>query len=235
MSNTIKNKNLKDHFDILSEKARQTIFSFIPAGPLLESFISYRSTLKQKRIIEFSESVKNALEDIGAKELDTSNLQTEDFVDLMELVFNKVINTRSAYKLERFRNILVNKIIDADKEDSLFKKYVNLLDQLEDIQILILDDFKNWKGNPIRSIIIAYEGDVGAAAQDEKIIKRISSKAGMDITKAEVEYYTNDLVNLGLVRNNAKVITAMGASSPQNNFQISPIGESFLNFIEFNA
>lgn len=235
MGNTIKNPHLKDHFDMVSEKVRQTIFSFIPAGPIFEAFWSYRNDLKQKRVNEFSESVKTALEEIGGTEMNASNLQTEDFVDLMELVYIKVMSTRSAYKLERFRNIMVNKIVEPDKERHLFKKFVNLLDQLEDIQILILDDFKYWKGNPIRSIIIAYEGEIGAAAQDDMVIERISLKAGTDITKAEVEYYTNELVNLGLIRNNARVITAMGASSPQNNFQISPIGMSFLEFIELNA
>ena len=231
MSDTIKNPKLKDHFELLSETVRQTVFSFIPAGPILESFWSYRNNLKQKRVLDFSKSVKTALEEIGEKEIHASNFQTEDFVDLIELVYSKVMNTRSAYKLERFKNILVNKIVEPNKE-ALFKKYVNLLDQLEDVQILILSDFRHWKGNPIRSVIIAYEGEIGAAHQDDTIIESVTKRAGRDVDKAEVEYYTNELVNLGLVRNNAKVITAMGASSPQNNFQISPIGSSFLEFIE---
>ena len=232
MDDTNKNHQYKDHVILVSEKIRQIISSYIPAGPIIEAFLSYRNELKQKRVIEFSESVKTALEEIGGKEIHASNLQTEDFVDLMELVYLKVISTRSTYKLERFRNILVNKIVEPDKEVHLFKKYVNLLDQLEDVQILILDDFKYWKGNPIRSIIIAYEGDVGAALQDDAIIERVSTKIGADITKGEVEYYTNELLNLGLIRNSTRVITAQGASSPQNNFQISPVGESFLKFIE---
>jgi hypothetical protein len=220
---------------LVSEKVRQTVFSFIPAGPIFETFWSYRSNLKQKRVIEFSESVKTALEEIGGKEIHASNLQTEDFVDLMELVYLKVISTSSVYKLERFRDILVNKIVEPEKENHLFKKYVNLLDQLEDVQILILDDFKYWKGNPIRSVIIAYEGEIGAALPDDAIIERISKKAGTNVTKSEVEYYTNELVTLGLVRNSARVITAMGENSPQNNFQISPVGLLFLEFIEMNT
>ncbi|NGF76547.1 hypothetical protein G5B10_11720 [Fluviicola sp. SGL-29] len=226
-----KNTNLKNHLEIASETVRQTIFSFIPAGPILEIFWSYRNNLKQKRVLDFSESIKTALEKIGEKELDSSNIQTEDFVDLMELVYVKVMSTRSAYKLERFRNILVNQIIQPNVETLLFKKYVNLLDQLEDVQILILSDFKYWLGTPIRSIVIAYAGEIALTYSDTQVIERISDSVGTDVTKAELEYYTNELVTLGLIRNNTKVITQMGSSSPQNDYQISPVGISFLEFI----
>lgn len=230
-----KNSTLKDHFEVVSETVRSTVFSFIPLGPVFDSLWNYRANVKQKRIIDFSESVKKTLDEISGEELHASNFETEDFVDIMEAVYMRVMNTRSVYKLERFRNILVNQIIDPDLETPMFMKYIQLLDQLDDAQIVILSDFRYWENEKIIGISVAYMGDVGAKFDDNHVVKELSGRLKKDVTKAEIEYFTNELVSLGLVRNNATVITAMGSSSPQNDFKISPIGKSFLKFIELNG
>lgn len=234
MEKVEKNQNAKEHIDLIQKTFQKTILGFMPGGVVIESFLNYRNDLKANRLLNFTENLKNAIEEIRGTEIDSSNFETEDFVDTMELIYSKVINTRSVLKLERFKDILVKKVIEPENSDYLFKKYITLLDQLDDIQILILSDFNDWYPQKIISIIIAYEGEVGRELKDDAIIKSISEKIDKPITKAEVEFFTNDLVNLGLIRNNAKVITAMGGSSPQNEFQISPIGQSFLEFITIN-
>jgi|GEM_PF-5352022 len=214
------------------EELQKIALSFIPAGPLFDGILGYYARLKQRRIIDFSGKLKEVFEENLDRKLAASDFENEDFIDVMEAVYSKVQTTQSIYKLERFRNILVKQIIEPQPEASLVFKYIKLLDNLNDVQIHILDDFRYWQGQRIINIIIAYEGDIGVNYADDYVIKRVSDKVGFDVSIAEVEYFTNELVSLGLIRNDSKVITAMGASSPQNNFQITSIGKAFLDFIE---
>lgn len=215
-----------------TESFQRIVLGFLPGGHVIDEFLNFRNNLKQQRVLKFSENVKKALEELTDEEIDESNFTSEDFVDIVEMIFTKVQNTKSEYKLERFRNILVKQLIDPQPEMDMIFKYVKLLDELNDVQIHILDDFRFWQGQKIISIIVAYEGEDGPKYKDDYIIKRISEKVGYDVSKSETEYFANELVSLGLVRNDSRVITAMGASSPQNNFQITQIGKRFLEFIE---
>lgn len=230
-----KNPKLKDHFEVVSESVIKTVFSFIPAGPIFDSFWNYRANLKQKRVIDFSESVKNALEEIGGNELHSSNFETEDFVDIMEAVYMKVMNTQSLYKLERFRNILVNQIIEPALETPMFMKYIQLLDQLDDAQIVLLDSFRYWEGQKINSIAVAYFGIEHNKYSGDHVMETLSQNLSRKITLAEAEYYMNELVSLGLIVNVSVSMPVVGKNSPHNNFQISIIGKSFLKFIELNG
>lgn len=230
-----KNPKLKENFDVISEGVINAILSFIPAGPLLSGFLNYRNNLKQKRILDFSESVKKALEEIDGKELHASNFETEDFVDVIEAVYMRVINTRSVYKLERFRNIIVNQIIEQRIETPMFNKYIQLLDQLDDAQIVILDTFRNWEGKKIISIAVAYLGNEHVIFPGAHVLEQLSKKLERNVTLSEAEYYMNELVSLGLIQNITISITAVGKNSPHNNYQISSIGKSFLKFIESNG
>ena len=68
--------------------------------------------------------IKSSLEEISNKEIDSSNFETEDFIDTIELVFMKVMNTKSVFKIERFKNIIVNQILEPETEHHLFRKYI---------------------------------------------------------------------------------------------------------------
>lgn len=184
-----KNPKLKDHFEVVSESVIKTVFSFIPAGPIFDSFWNYRANLKQKRVIDFSESVKNALEEIGGNELHSSNFETEDFVDIMEAVYMRVMNTRSAYKLERFRNILVNQIIEPKTEIDLSLKYIQLIDELSEFQILLLAKSKVLYPMSILSFI-------------ESIISRdnLNKDLSQLYKPSEIEFHLNDLISKGLLQ-----------------------------------
>lgn len=230
-----KNPKIKDHFEVASESVMKTVFSFIPAGPIFDSFWNYRATLKQKRVIDFSDSVKKALEEIGGYELHSSNFETKDFVDIMEATYLRVMNTRSEYKLERFRNILVNQIIEPTLETPMFMKYIQLLDQLDDAQIVLLDNFRYWEGQKINSIAVAYFGIEHKNYSGDHVMETLSQNLSRVITLAEAEYYMNELVSLGLIVNVSVSMPVVGKNSPHNNFQISIIGKSFLKFIEISG
>lgn len=230
-----KNSKTMDQIQVASEQLVKTVFSFIPAGPILDGLLNYRNILKQKRILDFSESVKKAMEEIEGKELNASNFETEDFVDVMEAVYMRAINTRSVYKLERFRNILVNQIIDSRLETPMFMKYIQLLDQLDDAQIVLLDNFRYWEGQKIVSIAVAYLGIEHSKFTGEHVLEQLSQKLNRNVTLSAAEYYMNELVSLGLIVNSSVSMPIVGKNSPHNNYQISNIGKSFLKFIELNG
>lgn len=228
-----KNEVIKENIDEIRNQFVNGILGFIPGGHLNE-FQNFHSNLIQKRLLHFCERLKNSLEAIIGIELTSGNFNNETFSDIVEIVFNKVKNTRSEYKLEQFKNILLNQILEPKNENPLFLKYIQLLDQLDDVQIVILNDFRFWHPSSVISIVVAYEGDEGKKLNENHILCSISEKVGRNVTISEVEYYTNELVSLGLVKNNAQIITAFGTNSPQNKFRISTIGLDFLSFIELN-
>ncbi|WP_343785282.1 hypothetical protein [Wandonia haliotis] len=180
-------------------------------------------------MLEFDASVKEALEEISERELHSANFETEDFVDLMELVYIKVMSTRSAYKLERFRNILVNQIVEPNQENNMSLKFVHLVEQLDDVQIIMLHDFLNHEGKEIPSLGALYSDGEDSPNQ---IHQFISIKVNRPVTLSELEFYLNELLSIGLIHNKSFIFTALGGSSTVNNYQISPIGKSFLEFIK---
>lgn len=201
-----KNPKLKDHFEVVSESVIKTVFSFIPAGPIFDSFWNYRANLKQKRVIDFSESVKNVLEEIGGNEFHSSNFETEDFVDIMEAVYMKVMNTQSLYKLERFRNILVNQIIDKPLDYQLTLKYVELVSSLSDIEMLILGFIKelyDYKGfytmKDICNKLAEYEREEDEIVINNNEIHVRIANSEMKITPFDIEFYVGELINKGLI------------------------------------
>lgn len=119
------------------EVFQKMVLGFMPGGHVVDEFLNFRGNLKQKRIIDFSESVKIALEEISGKEMDSGCFTTEDFVDVFESLINKVQNTKSLYKIERFRNIMVQQIVDPIESHETLK-FVHILDQLQDVDLVIL-------------------------------------------------------------------------------------------------
>lgn len=121
------------------EQFQKMVLGFMPGGHVIESFLNYRSDLKQKRVLDFSESLKNAFEQELGKDLENYNFENEDFVDLMDSVLTKVQNNRSQFKLDRFKAIIVNSV---KERNDLSQVYVNLTESLNEIQVKILDAYE---------------------------------------------------------------------------------------------
>ena len=120
------------------EEGNKLALSFMPGGAIIDSFLGYRSRLKQRRIIDFSESLKKVLEQFSGRELHGSDFEREDFVDIMESVYSAVQTTKSKIKLERLRNILARQIVYQSNENEMTIKFIQFVEQLTDTQLLIL-------------------------------------------------------------------------------------------------
>lgn len=206
MENFEKNRRLKDHFELVSETVRKTVFSFIPAGPVFDTFWSYRTNLKQKRVIDFSESVKKALEEISEKELHASNFETEDFVDIIEAIYMRVQSNKSTYKAERFRNILIKQVIDKPINHQLTLKYVELVSSLSDIEMLILEFIGEMRHYKVFCTMKDFCNKLAENEREEneiiinnnEINVRIANSE-LKITPFDVEFYVGELINKGLI------------------------------------
>jgi hypothetical protein len=105
-----------------AEVLQKMVLGFMPGGHLIDGFLNYRSGLKQKRVIDFFDSFKKELEEHTGRELSNDDFNNESFVDVMDSIASKAQTTKSQYKLERFRNILVKQVTETPPETELILK-----------------------------------------------------------------------------------------------------------------
>lgn len=232
MLDKVKHKKIFEAISQASNTISKLALDEIPGGSVLKAIWDFGPELRMNRSLEFLYSFQQALENHLGRNFYEHEIKNEDFSDLFFVVMSKVQTTKSQLKKTGFRNILLKQVINP-VEGQLAIKYAQILDSLNESQFYILCDFRDWDGkHKITSIIVAYMGNDGLKLKDEHSVDGLSKRVGTEVTKAEVEYYMNELVTMGLIHNSAKVITAMGSGSPQNDYRISSIGKSFLKHIE---
>ncbi len=218
------------------DELQKLALSFIPAGVILDSFLGYWSRLKQKRVIDFSERLRDILEQHAGRELTASDFENEDFIDIMESVYSEVVRTQSAYKLERFRNILAKQIIAPIEIDESIK-YIQILRDIQDADLVILLEMKNTKMNSELSVIRILTGRDIEFGDDDFSIQLQAGNRKFEITAGDVEFYINRLISLGLLNKRTVNMpgSVVGRKSNVKQFQslsISKMGKKFLAYIE---
>jgi hypothetical protein len=123
----------------VAESFQRMALGFLPGGHLVEEFLNFRGTLKQQRILSFSESVKEAFENLADIEINPSNFTTEEFVDVFDAVITKVQTTRSKVKLDCLKGIIVNQAINnSSANEVLSQKIIQTIEELNEVQLMIL-------------------------------------------------------------------------------------------------
>ena len=125
-----------------AESLIRASFGFIPfiGQSLTEIIFDHRSRIKQKRLNKFVTWLAEGIKKEG--NITEDQILTEDFGDLLETVLSKVSLTNNKNKLLRFRQILLNEIHNPMKDDINYK-YLELVDNLNDIQFGILTNYCN--------------------------------------------------------------------------------------------
>lgn len=178
----------------------------LPIGSEINLLLNARSNIRRTRLIRFFESFREELQKVYGKPLETDQITSEEFLDVMEAIMIKVQATKSAYKVERFRNILLRQAINPiDHQFAL--KYVQVIDDLSDVQMIMLSVFngfnsisKPWdfkyviwkKYNPegnTSSNIPSGDFDIQCAGQT------------IAIKHDELQFYFSDLITKNLVKN----------------------------------
>src|SRR3954470_4992929 len=97
---------------IAHQEAVASIFNIITSNiPVLgaiiqEGLVDYHGRVKQARINQFLEGLKQYFESLQGEEIEPEFLRSEEFSQFFELVIRKVAESKSDAKHEYFRNIL---------------------------------------------------------------------------------------------------------------------------------
>lgn len=110
---------------------------------------------KFERLEEFYLELKKDVDEIHNK-ISSSYTSQPDFLDIFELTAKYIVNERSEEKRASFRNILVNSIVSEDCSYDKTEKYLRIVEQMNNLEILILkvlvnpSKYNNKKGNIIK-------------------------------------------------------------------------------------
>lgn len=229
----------KHSFDSLQRIA----LGFMPGSHVIDEFLNFRGNLKQKRLLDFIDSLKSALENISEIEISGDNFTTEEFVDVFEAVIGKVLITKSVFKKEKFRNLLVNQIIDPITDDLLLLKFVEYLDNLNEVQIIILQKMclRSSFENVVFEELINSKDRYQSSLDDyyKTVHVQVADKA-LIIPRDDVQFYVNDLISKGLIIKKVEETSytefQLGGSGinkeVKDTFKISDVGKRFMEFIE---
>lgn len=217
------------------DELQKVALSFIPGGAILDGFLGFRSRLKQKRIIDFSDGLRLVLQKHLGRELTASDFENEDFIDVMESVYNEVLITQSRYKLERFKSILAKQVIAPIEIDESLK-FVHILKELQDADLAILSAMrhsKDYSEVSVMKLLTGVDGLIG----DEYPIELTVGQKPIKIVSGELEFYINKLTTIGLLRNRTVNRPADVRGKKANILQyqsisISKMGKKFLTYIE---
>lgn len=140
----------EDSKEILTSVAK-SLFSTIPyAGTALTELVfDYNGRLKQNRLNKFIEILAESFTKNSNINLD--NIKTEHFNDLFEAVIKRVVTTKSESKLRRFKDILINELINPSESDTV-DIYLDLINNLSDNEILILHHHRHFAKSYIKEI-----------------------------------------------------------------------------------
>ncbi len=97
---------------------------------------------KLERLEEFLTSLKDDVEMLKGQ-IQTSYTDQPDFLDIFEETTKYIVSERTEEKRIMFRNILVNSIIEKDCTYDKTEKYLRILDQMNNLELLILRILEN--------------------------------------------------------------------------------------------
>lgn len=117
----------------------KSILGLIPyfGTAINESVFEHRSRVKQKRINDFVQSLSDYIESLNLDNPSTKHISSDDFGDVFETIVRKVSLTSNKEKVNRFKLILANQIINPTIPDFI-ETYIDLISKLNEIQIQIL-------------------------------------------------------------------------------------------------
>jgi hypothetical protein len=225
MAKTDMEKRSQQVEDIFNE-IQGYLIGKLPYGSEINLLLNARTNIRKNRLNRFFESFREELEKIYGKPLDSDRITSEEFLDVMEAIMIRVQSTKSSYKVERFRNILLKQAINPI-DYQLALKYVQVIDELTDVQMIMLGTFTDF--NSIRSyrdfghlIWKKYNSEENAKNFDFNDFTIEQDELVIPVNYKELKFYSSDLIAKGLIenRNEDKL------SIPNMKFQGWPTGSN---------
>ena len=229
-----KNSDRKDNMNYVSDLTRKYILQLFPGGGIVEDLLNYEAEQKTKRTVDFVDDlIKKILAEYG-DDFTLEDLKNESFSDILNRVLQNIQNTTSDFKKNRFRDILLLKF-KTKSEDLMFVKFVDLLDKVNEIQIVLLKEMAQnedflygvgaHKGTEIIEAFIKKYGEKAKKGNFDKTLKAYTSQE----KKSELEFYMLELASFGLIKPIPKK-NQLG-SQGSSHYIATEIGIKFLSFI----
>lgn len=215
------------------------ILGFVPGGHILDEMLEFRANVQRERLSKFSEFLKNGFEDYSGKSFEPENLKSENFIDAFEVIIRKVASTSSEEKLKRYRNVLL-RIMFEKNESEIFFKYVNLIDEVSETQILILSGLytnEYFTENTIKMFFVnpeMYNDKTNSLLPDifevEAGFKIFNGQTMLD---SELSFFIHDLKAKGIINvtHNPLSKSYTNLKYGDERYELSQIGKGFIEFI----
>lgn len=97
---------------------------------------------KSDRLEDFYINLKDELEEVKSQ-LKVSYINKPDFLDIFELTARYIVNERTEEKRVLFRSIFLNSLIKKDCNYDKTEKYLRILEQMNNLDLLLLRIFSN--------------------------------------------------------------------------------------------
>lgn len=136
-------KSRAEVIEVYSEHATPLIQSAISAlpyvGGIISTYLSGSSLdIHIKRTEEFFEQVKERLEEIEEGKVDKEYIESVEFYYLVKEIFIKVATERDGKKLQYFRNLFINGIINEDSREDFKHVCIQIMEDLTASHLEIL-------------------------------------------------------------------------------------------------
>lgn len=191
-------------------------------GAFLQKIFGLRGKFKQNRVIRFTDEFIKFIH-IHEPDFDKEYMSSEDFSDFFEKLIINVSETKSTLKHNRFKNLLLNQI-SIKKNYDTSTRYLNLMTNLEEKQIVLLEHFGENESH-----------DNDELSNIDKSNLNYSRKEIEDsIEHSELEFLLIDIRSKGLIKRKEG---AIGATRPMSIFRhhsITQIGKEFLSYIKYH-
>lgn len=176
-------------------------------GALASLFDSYIPKQKEKRLVEFVQSLAVEIDKVK-DQIQEDVINTDNFAFIFERTFRGAIESYQKEKIDLYKAIFINSLTDKlslkDEEKEIF---LNLANDLTVRHIKIMNVLKNNSSGELTQVV---------------------KTSFPDYDKDSIFYIMDDLRNKGLVHEKGAIYD----SSLSNNFnQLSEMGNRFVDFI----
>ena len=135
-----KSSNKQRNIEHILNAVKAILVNF-PIGSSIASLLTdYIPSQREKRILEFTETVSKDLKRLE-NEINEDYIRNDKFAFIIEKCFKGAAENYQKEKIEAFRAILVNSLIDTSTSQTVKEYYLNLVNNLTVLHIQLLSFF----------------------------------------------------------------------------------------------
>ena len=202
----------------------KSLFGAVPVigTALNEALFDFRSRIKQERLESFVSELSQRVKELDDAQIDHTYLESEEFVDFLEALLQRVLRTRGEGKRRRLRDILVEQI-QRPLATGFEESFLDLVVSVTESQIKILEAHRGsggviWKPRGHR-----HDDTSG------RVLADFRSGACYGITEGEYRVLAQDLVSRALLYDDGMARVSIPALQV---LEITALGTAFLEYIK---